>query len=303
VHRGTHYQFIGADNQVHSIPINNVTRTIFGPHVQGAPGEEGDTKPLVLHKRDPEAPVTPIASTPSTPPDVTAAAATLSQPVSSKAPQPPSSGVPTANATALASLNAGIQANKGKAGAPNRKLPPPAAGYAGTTLGAAKLNAQDRATLESDQQVQAAIERVFPIFEKLKDKNSMGDKATSIMDALGYKAGFAPTSAQGEALKDLAFIKAQGALPLMRLGRNRKTVEDIQQHLPSATDTPARLYDNLKWLRDAIIPENVEATKNPTPTGKKQPVSGKAPAAPKAAGGVEEYVRDPATGKLVPAGK
>ncbi len=154
-------------------------------------------------------------------------------------------------------------------------------GYAGKTLGAAKLNAQDRATLESDQQIQASIERIFPVLEKLKDKNSIGDKATSILDALNYKAGFAPSDAQGELLKDIAFIKAQGALPLMRLGRNRKTVEDIQQHLPDAMDTPAMTYAKVKWLRDAIVPENVEATKNPTPHGKTaQPTSSKAPSAP-----------------------
>lgn len=285
IHNG-HYQFVGADNVVHSVPITNVTRTIFGPHVLG----EGGEKPLTLHKRDPEAPTTPIASAPSTPSDVTAAAATLAtptQPVSSRAPQVP--GAPPAGN--------GSQRRGAAVKAPAAATP----GYAGVSLGAAKLGQQDRATLESDQQVQAAIERVFPTLEKLKDKNSLGDKATSIMDALGYKAGFAPSDAQGEILKDLAFIKAQGALPLMRLGRNRKTVEDIQQHLPSATDTPARLYDNIKWLRDNVIPENVEATKNPTPTGKKQPASGKAPKSPTAGGGTEEYIRD-ASGKLVPAG-
>ncbi len=92
IHNG-HYQFIGADGQVHSVPITNVTKTIFGPHVQGEDG----SKPLVLHKRDEEATPPVIAPSPTTPPDVTAAATTLAaptQPVSSAAPQVP--GAPPA---------------------------------------------------------------------------------------------------------------------------------------------------------------------------------------------------------------
>jgi hypothetical protein len=33
----------------------------------------------------------------------------------------------------------------------------------------------------------------------------------------------------------------------------------IQQHLPQPWQTPARIYDNVKWLQDSVVPSSQQS--------------------------------------------
>ncbi len=48
------------------------------------------------------------------------------------------------------------------------------------------------------------------------------------------------------------------------MGRGKYTFDKVQQHLPKPNDTPALMYDKVKWLRDNVIPDMENAIKNPS---------------------------------------
>ncbi len=271
IHNG-HYQFIGADGQVHSVPITNVTRTIFGPHVVGDNGE----KPLTLHKRDGEATAPVIAPGPPAPPaDVAAAAGQI-----------PAQAAPPAGNGAQRRGAAVKNPTPSSAGttqaAPN--------GYAGKILGPAKLNTADRSVLESDQQLTDSVGQVLPLLEKMKDKNSLIDRGKMELAWQQYKHGMSPSDPElGEVIRNVALLQIQGAAPWTRIGRSKYTFDVIQKHLPAPTDTPKLLYDKVKWLKDNVIPSSVNATLSPAGVGGAKPaapVSSAAPSNPPPSGGM-----------------
>lgn len=247
------YHFIGADNQVHEVPVTTTTTKIFGPHAQ-----EGD-KPLTLHKRDAELSPepTPIAAEPIAPSIAQVNAAAVADKLNRK--KSVSKQIPTAATPATNGI-----------GSP----------YPGKVLGGAKLNSADRGVLEADQQIQDSIKTVLPVLEGMKDKNSLIDRGKMELAWQQYQHGISPSDPQlGEVIRNIALLQTQGAAPWTRIGRNKYTFEVIQKHLPQPTDTPKLMYDKVRWLSDNVIPSNVRATTNPNPSPN-APTSSKAPITP-----------------------
>lgn len=234
------YHFIGADNQVHEVPVTTTSTKIFGPHFVG------EDKPLQVPKPDPEAQATPISTAPT-----------------SATPPPPS--------------GKGLQRRGAAVKAPPT-VAPTAPQYPGKTLGPSKLNAADRGVLESDQQLTDSVNTVLPTLEKIKDRNSLADRAKMEIAWQQYKHGMEPSDPQlGEIIRNVALLQIQGAAPWTRIGRSKYTFDVIQKHLPAPTDTPKLLYDKVKWLKDNVIPSSVNATISPAGVG---PTSKNAPKSP-----------------------
>lgn len=236
------YHFIGADNQVHEVPVTTTSTKIFGPHYVG------EDKPLQVPKADPDAQATPISAAPAAPP-------------------PPS--------------GKGLQRRGAAIKAPPTVAPTAASTaptYPGKTLGPSKLNAADRGVLESDQQLTDSVGNVLPILEKLKDRNSIMDRAKMELAWQQYQHGIEPSDPQlGEVIRNVALLQIQGAAPWTRIGRSKYTFDVIQKHLPAPTDTPKLLYDKVKWLKDNVIPSSINATMSPAGVG---PTSKNAPKPP-----------------------
>ena len=150
---------------------------------------------------------------------------------------------------------AAVPAISALTGAQNPSSPVPGARFLGKT----KLSAQDKGTLETDQQLIPVMQGALKDIEAqgLTKANSITDKGKMLLAWEQYKHGFAPTSPEGASLQQVAAIGIMGAAPWMRLGRNRYTFQVIQQHLPQPTDTPALAYSKIKWMNDHLIPESM----------------------------------------------
>lgn len=165
-----------------------------------------------------------------------------------------------------------------------------------------KLSVQERGILQTDQQITGFANEVLPAIEKagLQKANSASDSARGLQAWAEYKAGRVPSDPfYAQIIKPVAAIAIAGAAPWTRIGRNKYTFDVIQQHLPQPWQTPARIYDNVKWLQDSVVPSSQQSILGKA-TGKAQDViknftGQQQPAQPSEP---ENWVRD-ASGKLV----
>lgn len=128
----------------------------------------------------------------------------------------------------------------------------------------ANLSSQDQGLIEGVDQIRAAASRIMPLVEKAKQQNSLEDKKKALWAWAQYKAGFIPSDPlYGAIIKDVALLSGIGQSQWTRVGRGRYLFEKMAQHLPSPTDTPALLYDKVKWLNDNVASETQRAVMNP----------------------------------------
>jgi hypothetical protein len=133
-------------------------------------------------------------------------------------------------------------------------------------IGPSKLSTAERATLQTDQQITGFANEVLPQIEKagLQQANSPTDSIRALAAWGEYKAGRVPSDPfYASIIRPVAAISIAGAAPWVRIGRNRYTFDVIQQHLPHPWQTPARIYDNVKWLRDNVVPSSEKSILGP----------------------------------------
>ena len=127
------------------------------------------------------------------------------------------------------------------------------------------MNAQERTQWETIKAVEPMVTRLRNFIEdhKMQDENSyVFGNHSALMQHLrmrGYKFGTAQEPVAQELIKDAAAISIMSAAPWVRIGRGKFTLEQIQQHLPKATDTPANLYDKVSWLQDEVLTDAKQA--------------------------------------------
>jgi hypothetical protein len=145
---------------------------------------------------------------------------------------------------------------------------------AGRVIGPARLSQQERAVVQTDQQLMGNTADVMQYLEKANatSSNSVIDKLRASVAWMQYNNGFAPTDPlYGPIIKQVAAIGIQGAAPWVRIGRGKYTFETIQKHLPQPTDTPKNMYDKIKWLHDNVIPSSLESITGRSGAGTNQP--------------------------------
>ena len=85
-----------------------------------------------------------------------------------------------------------------------------------------------------------------------------------------YNAGLPPKDKQlGELVKMAAAIKIMGAAPWMSIGRGKYLFSEVVKHLPNETDTPAQLYEKVKFYRDVLEDAKASLPKSLTSLDKK----------------------------------
>ena len=154
-------------------------------------------------------------------------------------------------------------------------------GASGKVIGPTKLSQPERATLQVDQQITGFANEVIPQIEQagLQQANGVQDSLRGMVAWGEYKAGRVPSDPfYASIIRPVAAISIAGAAPWVRIGRNKYTFDVIQQHLPHPWQTPARIYDNVKWLRDNVVPSSERSILGPVSKARQnQPPAANAP--------------------------
>jgi hypothetical protein len=127
------------------------------------------------------------------------------------------------------------------------------------------MTPQERQVYDTIKQVEPSVQRTLDFLEQTKDSDGkplmsenayvFGDRS-ALMQQLrfrGYKFGEKQEDISQQLIKNAALIQVLGARPWMTMGRGKFIYETIAQHLPSPTDTPANMYDKLRWLKDNVL--------------------------------------------------
>lgn len=118
-----------------------------------------------------------------------------------------------------------------------------------------KLTAQESKLSDLTKQIEPKVQQLKKILEDsgLSGQNDwvMGN-SSALMQWLrfqGYKHGVKPEKTHSDLIKAAAALQVMGAAPWIQIGRGRYLFDQIIQHLPSPTDTPALLYDKATFLQ------------------------------------------------------
>lgn len=149
----------------------------------------------------------------------------------------------------------------------------------GTPAGAAhpaiKLNADQQKTVDAINQAQPMIDRTL---EALGDtpNNSLGSRLHGIGQRIQYGAGFNPSDpVYRELIPLVSFLRVFNTQPYLRGIRNMMYVRQIQDHMPSPTDTPDLIRDKIHVIQENMdgimkelgmnIPNRARSAVIPTP--------------------------------------
>jgi hypothetical protein len=141
------------------------------------------------------------------------------------------------------------------------------------------MTPQERQQYESIKSLEPMATRLRKFLEdnKMTEENNylFGDHSALMQHAraAGYKGGVKQEPKTQELIKDAAAISIMGAAPWVRIGRGKYTLEQIQQHLPKQTDTPANMYDKVTWLQDEVLENAKSSLAGLTPPGETAPTS------------------------------
>jgi hypothetical protein len=121
-----------------------------------------------------------------------------------------------------------------------------------------QLNAQQQALTDTIKQIAPKVQTLKNYLEtnKLTERNSIGDIIGAQLAWRQYKSGQKPAEPYATLIKNAAALKVMGAAPWVRLGRGRYMYEEIVQHLPSPTDSPALLYNKMQFLQTILDEAN-----------------------------------------------
>lgn len=126
-----------------------------------------------------------------------------------------------------------------------------------------KPTADEIKQADNIRKVEPMVGRLTNFLEsnKLTDEGRGGMLSPSAMWERGkmqkaweeYAHGLPPKDKQlGQLIKYAAALKVMGAAPWMTIGRSRYAYEQVVQHLPETTDTPAQLYDKVNFFHTVL---------------------------------------------------
>lgn len=118
----------------------------------------------------------------------------------------------------------------------------------------AKLSPTEQRKLDAMNDVEPMLDRLIGTLESAeltKDNNPIGPRKAW----LEYKwLKVLPSDPiRSPLIKDSAALQIMGATPWITIGRGKYLFDTISQHLPNPEDTPALLYDKVKWLKEELI--------------------------------------------------
>lgn len=134
-----------------------------------------------------------------------------------------------------------------------------AVGKGGNLKTREKIPGRMPAKLETEkaalEQVKIPVDNLIKALEEsgVTEKGGLMDAAKSAVEFGRYKLGAKPEQSRADLIKNAAAVKILGAAPWVTIGRGKYLYEEIQQHLPSPSDSPGLMYDKVKWLRDNLI--------------------------------------------------
>jgi hypothetical protein len=127
------------------------------------------------------------------------------------------------------------------------------------------MTTQERGDYEATLKAGKAADDLIKFLEqnKLTNENNMifGPHSAFMQHIRfwAYQNGMKPEQVSQMLFQSGGTVDVLGAAPWARIGRGRYLFDTIQVHLPKPSDTPAKMYENAKWLRDHVIMDSMDA--------------------------------------------